>query len=198
MGHNDEHGERGERGHRGHKGETGATGATGATGGTGATGPTGATGSTGATGPTGVAGTTGATGATGATGSTGATGPTGTTGATGPSGATAHRLASAAGRFDPNPAAGGSVAISSQSGEFASATYLAVGQYTIFMNVIPGITSANQGIWLATVLAGGNGFEIMTQPGFSGGALSVGINIKDTTNAFVDQSFYVHVDLLGI
>jgi hypothetical protein len=90
------------------------------------------------------------------------------------------------------------VTIVSQSGEFASATYLSVGQYTLNLSAIPGITTSSQGIWLATVIAGGSGFVISTESGFSGGALAVGVAIKDTAGAFVDEPFYIHVDLLGI
>ncbi len=197
-------GKRGHRGHRGHRGERGFDGATGPTGPSGSAGPAGPTGSTGAastvTGPTGATGSTGNTGAPGATGPTGPTGATGSTGAPGATGATgaipAHRLASAAGRFDPS--VGGPVAITSQSGEFASATYVGVGDYTLSLNVIPGITTANQVIWLGTVLSAAGGFIITTAPGFSGGAAGCIVRITDAAGTPVDQSFYIHADLLGI
>jgi hypothetical protein len=97
-----------------------------------------------------------------------------------------------------NPAGGGSVTITSQSGEFATATYLAVGTYNLSLSAIPGITSSDQALWLGTVISGSGGFIITTVAGFSGGAATVGIRITDSTGALVDQAFYIHADLLGI
>ena len=102
----------------------------------------------------------------------------------------------ASGRFDPE--IGGPVVISSQSGEFASATYVGPGFYTIFLNEIPGLVGANQIIPVGTVLSGAGGFILTSTPGFVAGAGSVGVRITDSAGTPVDQAFYLHVDLLGV
>lgn len=171
-------GRRGPEGHRGPKGHDGDTGSTGPTGPTGATGPgpSGPTGATGATGPTGAAGTLGATGATGATGAAGA------------------GLAAAAGLFDPNPPT--NVAIISQSGEFVGpGAYNGVGNYTIDLIPIAGITGADQLIAVATSNSVA-GLIVTTAAGFTAGHGFINVFIVDDAGTPLDPRFYLHVDLL--
>jgi hypothetical protein len=144
-----------------------------------------------ATGPTGTAGSTGA------TGPTGSTGPTGPTGATGPTGSTGPGLTTAAGRFDPNPPT--NVTVTSQSGQFtAPGTYNGVGNYTIALNVITGLTTALQIIAVGTVLSSTGGFIITTSTGFTAGHGTITVLVTDSTGAASDQPFYLSADLLGV
>jgi hypothetical protein len=90
------------------------------------------------------------------------------------------------------------VTITSQSGEFQSASYIAPGFYLIILNPIPGLTISNQLIPLGTVLSGIGGFILTTLPGFGGGQGQIGIRVTDSAGLLVDQSFLLHVDLLGV
>lgn len=174
-----ERGERGRRGHRGHRGHDGHDGATGPTG------PAGS-GATGATGPTGPSD-----GPTGPTGPTGVAGPTGATGPTGPG------LTTAAARFDPD-AGTGSVTITRQSGQFAMAVYNGVGNYTVHLIVIPGLTNLDI-VPVGTVIdASTGGFILTDAPGFSVDHVIIGILITDSAGAPVDKPFYLNVSLLGV
>lgn len=152
----------------------------------GPTGPTGSTGATGATGPT---------GSTGRTGATGSTGPTGSTGATGPSGPSSLRIAAA--RFLPDGVAH-TVTIVSQSGEFASAQYLGVGNYIVNLNVIPGVIVANQAIAVGTAAETGTAIIVVIAAVFSVDHVQLGINLFNDVGVQVDEQFNLHVALLGI
>ena len=177
-----ERGERGKRGKRGHRGHRGHDGQDGATGPMGPSGPTGPTGPTGSTGPTGEAANTGATGPSGPTGSTGPAGP-------------APLDDFAAARCDPNPPT--DVPVTSQTGHFESpGTYVAVGVYTMRLNVIPGLTTANQVLWNGTAFS--QGHIVTLQPGFSGGQATVGVRIVTDAGVPVDDSFYLHGKIVGL
>ena len=95
------------------------------------------------------------------------------------------------GRFDVS---GGVVSITSQNGLFASATYVGVGQYTINLDQIPGITGVNDIIPTGTVLSLGDVVIITLAPGFVGDHATIGVSIKNTSGDAVDESFYLHVD----
>jgi Collagen triple helix repeat (20 copies) len=165
----DRRGPRGPEGEKGHRGRDGHDGDTG---------------------PTGPAG--GPTGATGSTGPTGATGSTGPTGTTGPS-----SLHIAAGQFLPD-GVGHTVTIVSQSGEFASAQYLGVGNYIVNLNVIPGVVAANQAIAVGTAAETGTAIIVVITAVFSVDHVQFGINLFNDAGAQVDEQFNLHVALLGI
>lgn len=144
--------------------------------------------SEGSRGPRGHEGPRGPTGPAGAT-ETGAIGPTGPTGAGVPL---------AVGLFSPN-GGGSSVAIISQSGEFASAQYLGAGNYLIRLNAIAGLTAGNQIIPVGVVGANGSGspFTIDLVAAFAGVG-TIQVSLWDNSNTPVDEEFYLHVALLGI
>ena len=119
----------------------------------------------------------------------------GPAGATGPTGATGPGLSTAVGRFDPN-AGTSSVAITRQSGQFASAVYNGVGDYTLHLAVIPGLTNLDI-IAVGTVIdASTGGFILTDAPGFSVDHVIIGILITDSAGAPVDKPFYLDVTLL--
>lgn len=102
--------------------------------------------------------------------------------------------AAAAGRFDP--VVGVNVPVTSQTGHFTSpGVYVGVGIYTIHLNVIPGLTTANQIIPTASPLAG-TPRMISVSPGFTVDHATVGVRVHNDAGALVDDSFYLHVDLL--
>jgi hypothetical protein len=122
----------------------------------------------------------------------GPAGATGPTGATGPAGS---GLSTAVGRFDPN-AGTSSVAITRQSGQFASAVYNGVGNYTLHLAVIPGLTNLDI-IAVGTVIdASTGGFILTDAPGFSVDHVIIGILITDSAGTPVDKPFYLDVTLL--
>lgn len=119
-------------------------------------------------------------------------GPAGATGPTGPAGA---GLSAAAGRFDPDP--DGAVVITRQSGQFAQADYNGVGNYTVHLMPIPGLTNLDI-VPVGTVLDANGGFILTDAPGFSVDHVIIGIRITDAAGIPVDRPFYLHVDLLGV
>lgn len=124
-------------------------------------------------------------------------GPRGPRGRTGPTGPTGPAGASdvAAGLFRPS-ALGSTVTIVSQSGEFASGQYLAVGNYIVHLNAIAGITSADQIIPIG-MGAGGAPLRVSVLGAFPGaGPGEVLVNLFDQTGTPIDQDFYLHVRLL--
>jgi hypothetical protein len=136
-------------------------------------------------------------GSDGSDGATGPAGPTGATGSTGPTGPTGPGLETAAGRFDIDAAQGG-VTITRQSGQFAFAVYNGIGDYTVHLNPIPGLTNLDI-VAVGTVIdAPTGGFILTDAPGFSVDHVIIGIRITDSAGTPVDRPFYLNVALLGV
>lgn len=117
----------------------------------------------------------------------------GPTGATGPAGSSSLPLA--AGKFLPN-AGGATVTIVAQSGEFASAQYAGVGNYIVNLNVIPGVTIANQAIITGTANETAQSVTVTVVAIFSVDHVRLGITLFDAAGAQIDTEFYLHVALL--
>ena len=140
----------------------------------------------------------GATGPTGSAGPTGPTGPTGLTGSTGPTGPTGPGLTIAAGRFDPDSGTS-TVTITRQSGQFASAVYNGVGDYTLHLNVIVGLTDFLDVVPVGTVVDDTTGgFIITASTGLFVDHMTIAVRITDSTGTPVDMPFYIEAALLGV
>jgi uncharacterized membrane protein len=115
----------------------------------------------------------------------------GSTGPTGPSGPTGSPTI-AAGSFTGTPA---TVTINEQTGQFASATYNAVGNYLLTLNAIPGVVSGTQLIPLGTSTDDGRIVSINTS--FIAGHGVLIVHVVDDTGTPVDTTFFVHLALVG-
>jgi hypothetical protein len=140
-------------------------------------------------GPVGPEGPAGPAGRRGLSGSTGPTGPC-CTGPTGPSSSSDGPLA--AGFFHPDGQAA-TVTIVSQTGEFASATYLSLGNYRLRFVAIPGLTVPEQ--LIPVVSPRQAGFTAAVTPLDILGLL-VDVIVRDAAGDFADSDFFVHVKLL--
>lgn len=151
----------------------------------------------------GFTGSTGPTGLTGPTGPTGSGGDAGLTGPTGPSGLPGLGLPMAVGLFVPDPDTG-TVAITSQSGEFSGALYNATGRYSIDLSPIGGVLSALQIFPIATLIlvppAVSNGsLAIMAESTFIAGHGRIEVNVGQINNVlYFDRPFYLSVSFIGI
>jgi len=145
-------------------------------------------------GPRGERGERGERGHRGRDGSDGTTGSTGATGATGATGSTGPGQETAAGQFRPD-ALSSTVVITSQNGLFASAAYNAVGDYLLTLVPIPGLTSADQLVPVATAFLTA-GTIITLLPGFSGGQGKISVQVTDAAGVPIDRSFSVIAALL--
>jgi len=122
-------------------------------------------------------------------------GQDGNDGATGPTGPTGPGLNTAVGRFDISSAQGG-VTITRQSGQFAFAVYNGIGDYTVHLNPIPGLTQLDI-VAVGTVIDPAGGFTLTDAPGFSVDHVIIGIRITDSAGTLIDRPFYLNVALLG-
>lgn len=152
-------------------------------------------------GPMGPTGPTGPTGTSSLTGPTGPTGDAGQPGATGPIGESGNGLRVAAGFFVPVTSSG-TVAIISQSGQFASATYLGVGSYQIDLLPIAGVVSADQIFPQATlqdsILVSPFTMTISVTTSFVAGHGRIVVSVQRSFLPDLDAPFYLGVAFTGL
>jgi hypothetical protein len=99
----------------------------------------------------------------------------------------------AVGRFDP--VVGVDVTVSQQSGQFTNpGVYVAVGVYTISLNVLPYVPGAGHVIWTGNAFTPGH--ILTVQAGFGGGQATVGVRIVDPAGTPVEDSFFLHADCI--
>jgi len=112
------------------------------------------------------------------------------TGPTGSSSSSDDTLA--AGFFHPE-AQTATVTIVSQTGEFAEATYLSLGNYRLRFAAIPGLTALEQ---IIPVVSPRNvGYTATVSP-LDVLGLVVDVAVRDADGGFADSDFFVHVKLL--